>query len=134
MCLFLIITGFYNYNFQFVNPVKTEHKAFITFMNKNMNAEIDTVYFIRADRFLFSDLFHIRPYKDEFGAPSTNKDWVPEPLVKQYLFESKGNRKQSENIKVIQFADQADFNNSKIQLLKGDLLIDMNKVVRDYMN
>jgi len=134
ICLFLIVTGFYNYNFQFVNPVKTEHKAFMADMKSNMNAEIDTVYFIRADRFLFDNLFHTRPYKDEFGLPSTNKDWVPEPLIKQYLFELTGNRKRSEKIKVIQFDNTIDFINARIELSKADLLIDMNGIVPRYVH
>ena len=133
-CIFLLATGFYNFNYQFVNPAKAERKAFISFMNKNVKTDLETVYFIRSDKFLFNSFFYTLPYKDEFGLPSTNKDWVPESLVKQYIFESTGNRSIAEKIKVIQFADTSEYNNAKIQLSGNDLLIDMNKIFRDYMN
>jgi hypothetical protein len=103
-------------------------------MNTNMHAGIDTVYFIRADRFLFTDLFHTRPYKDEFGAPSTSRDWVPEPLIKQYVFESTRNRTASEKLIVKQFEDITEFNNANIHLSKNNLLIDMNKVLAEYVH
>ena len=117
-----------------MNPAKAERKAFISFMNKNVKTDLETVYFIRSDKFLFNSFFYTLPYKDEFGLPSTNKDWVPESLVKQYIFESTGNRSIAEKIKVIQFADTSEYNNAKIQLSGNDLLIDMNKIFRDYMN
>ncbi|MEJ0105806.1 MAG: hypothetical protein WDO19_26085 [Bacteroidota bacterium] len=103
-------------------------------MKKNISPGLQTVYFIRADQSMFSRFFHTHTYKDEFGLPSTNKDWVPEPLVKQYLFESTGNRSMAEKIKVIQFADTGEYNTAKIQISNNDLLIDMNKVFSNYMN
>lgn len=133
LCCFVVITGFYNYNFQLVNPLKSEYKAFTNFMKKNMTADKQTVYFIRADRFMFNSFFHSLPYKDEFGLPSTNKDWVPEPLIKQYLLESTGSREIAEKTKVIQFADSTEYNNAHIQLSKNDLLLDINKVFKEYM-
>jgi hypothetical protein len=77
---------------------------------------------------MFNSFYHTLPYKDEFGAPSTSRDWVPEPLIKQYLLETTGNRKLSEKIKIVQFADSVEFNKAKVQLSPGDLLIDMNKI------
>ena len=53
--LFLIVTGFYNYNFQFVNPVKTEHKAFMAEMKSNVNVLVtagSTVEYIDSVRIL----------------------------------------------------------------------------------
>jgi hypothetical protein len=133
ICFFLVITGFYNFNFQFVNPLKAEFKAFAGFMKKNMTAGKQTVYFIRADKFMFNEYYHTLPYKDEFGLPSTNKDWVPEPLIKQYVLESTADKSLAEKIKVVQFADISEYNNAHIQKTKDDLLLDMNEVFRNYM-
>ena len=134
ICFFLVITGFYNFNFQFINPLKAEYKSFTSFMKRNMTADKQTVYFIRGDKFMFNDYYHTLPYKDEFGLPSTNKDWVPEPLIKQYALESTSDRNLAEKIKVVQFADTAEYNNVHIQLTKNDLLLDMNEVFRKYMS
>lgn len=134
LCFFLSITGYYNFNIQFINPLKTEYAAFTDFMNKNWKADKQTVYFIRADQFLFNPFYKTLTYKDEFGLPSANKDWVPEPLIKQYVLESTGNRKLAEAIKVIQFADSAEFNKPHDQLTKNDLLLDMNKVFHEHKN
>jgi hypothetical protein len=133
ICFFLAITGFYNFNFQFINPLKAEYQAFTGFMKKNMTTDKQTIYFIRADQFIFNDFYHTLPYKDEFGLPSTNKDWVPAPLIKQYMLESTSDRNLAEKIKVVQFADTSEYNNSHIQMTKNDLLVDMNDVFRRYM-
>ncbi|MGC4036540.1 MAG: hypothetical protein QM764_11305 [Chitinophagaceae bacterium] len=132
LSLFLIATGFYNFNNQFINPLKNEYKAFTGFMSKNLSENLQTVYFIRADRFMFSPYYHTLPYKDEFGLPSTNKDWVPESLVKQSVFELTGDRHKAEKINVVQFADLAEYKNASIQLSGNDLLVDMNKIFSDY--
>lgn len=131
-CFFLVFTGFYNFNFQFVNPLKAEYEAFAVFMKKNMRIDRQTVYFIRADKFMFSPYYHTLPYKDEFGLPSTNKDWVPEPLIKQSVFELTGDRGKGEKIKILQFADTTEFNKANVQLSGNDLLIDINKIFSDY--
>jgi hypothetical protein len=132
ICIYLITTGFYNFNFQFVDPLRSEYKAFSEFIIKHVSLQTTVVYFIRADRFMFSRQFNIQPYKDEFGLPSTNKDWVPEPLVKQFVSEMEGTRPGGEKMKVVQFADSASFTQANIKLSINDLVVDMNKLFSEY--
>ncbi|MES1249856.1 MAG: hypothetical protein ABUL46_04185, partial [Chitinophaga rupis] len=51
----------------------------------------------------------IGSYKDEFGMPSTNKDWTPEPLLKQLVLELTGSRQQAEALKVTQYANMEEW-------------------------
>ena len=58
------------------------------------------MYFIRPTENAFEEKYGIVASWDEFGIPSTAKKWVPEPLVKQLIFEKTGNRQTAENILV----------------------------------
>ncbi|MES1216604.1 MAG: glucosyltransferase domain-containing protein [Bacteroidota bacterium] len=129
----LIANGFYNYNFQFVNPLKTEYAAFKDFMSKNTAPPFHTVYFIRAERLMFNSYYFTEPYKDEYGSASTYRDWVPEPIIKQYALEMTGQKEEAGKIKIVQFENANDFNAAKIQLAPGDILIDMNKIFASFM-
>jgi hypothetical protein len=88
------------------------------------------VYFIRADKFLFSPEFHTHVYRDEFGAPSTYRDWVPEPIIKQMIFEITKSRKTAEEISVIQFENAELYNQAK-PTLNDSLVIDMNALFKE---
>ncbi|HEV8507785.1 MAG TPA: hypothetical protein VGQ53_20380, partial [Chitinophagaceae bacterium] len=99
----VLITGFYAFNFQYINPLKKEYFVLKNFFREKYNPSVTQVYFIRADKFLFSPEFHTRVYRDELGAPSTYRDWVPEPIVRQMIFELTGERKIAEETKIEQF-------------------------------
>ncbi|HMG68002.1 MAG TPA: hypothetical protein VK588_09955 [Chitinophagaceae bacterium] len=127
--LFLVMTSVYTFNFQFVNPLKKEYSVLKKFLRENYDPSITHVHFIRADKFLFTPEFHTRVYRDEFGAPSTYRDWVPEPIVKQMIFELTNDRKLAEKITVIQFDAQSSFDLAeKISKDSNSLLINMNRL------
>ncbi len=132
--LWLIVTAVYAFNFQYIDPLKKEYAAFKSFFKTHYNPTITKIYFIRADKFLFASLYHTRIYRDEFGAPSTYRDWVPEPIVKQMIFEIKGNRKSAENISVIQFANYASFKKAELINTNSNLVINMNEILQDQKN
>ena len=123
----VLVTGFYTFNFQYINPLKKEYSVLRNFFRKNYKPSVTQVYFIRADKFLFSPQFHTKVYRDEFGAPSTYRDWVPEPIIKQMIFELTENRNIAEKTTVVQFENAAIFDQSpKIIDSVNSLLIDMN--------
>lgn len=126
--LWLILTAFYTFNFQFVNPLKKEYKVLKNFVDGHYKDNLTQVYFVRADKFLFSSEFHTRVYRDELGAPSTYRDWVPEAITKQLIFEITKNRRAAENVTVTQFENIALFNKSKPFPDSNSLFIDMNKI------
>lgn len=125
----LLITGFYNYNFQFVRPLKKEYGNFRTYLESRIPTLPDTVYFIRADKKLFTSLYSIRSTGDEFGSPSTTRDWVPEPLIRQIVMEKTGNRKKAEKIKVIQFSNNEEFEKYKAAVPSPAFVIDMKSII-----
>jgi hypothetical protein len=126
MSLWLILTSFYTFNYQFINPLQKEYKVLRSFVQTNYKSGIRNVYFIRADKSLFRSTFHLNIYRDEFGVPSTYRDWVPEPIIKQMVFEITKNRKIAEEINVIQFENAELFNQSKPSLDSTTLVVNMN--------
>ncbi|HEX7904167.1 MAG TPA: hypothetical protein VF487_09830 [Chitinophagaceae bacterium] len=127
ICLFLLATGFYNYNFQLINPLKAEYSSVKSFFEKNYTDSVKQVHFIRADKFMFRASFCTEAYRDEFGVPSTHRDWVPEPLVRQLVYEKEGKKEIAENISIVQYPDTAIYRSQHPSMQKGDLIIDMNK-------
>lgn len=126
----LFILGFYNYNFQFVIPLKKEYKDINRYMENNKTLAVkDSVHFIRADKKIFVSLYSIRSTGDEFGNPSTTRDWVPEPLIRQMITEKTGNRLKAEKIKVIQFSNKEEFEKYKIAAPSPASVIDMNSII-----
>ena len=132
--IWLIISGFYAFNFQYIIPLKKEYAILKNFMQKNYKPGIGEVHFIRADKFMFSAKYHTRVYRDEFGAPSTYRDWVPEPITKQMIYEITGDRKLAEGIKVVQYENEEAFYQLNPVPDSHTLLIDMNKLFADSVN
>jgi hypothetical protein len=125
--VWVLATGFYAFNFQYINPLKKEYFVLRNFFRENYKPSITQVYFIRADKFLFSPQFHTKVYRDEFGAPSTYRDWVPEPIVKQMIFELTGKRTTAEKTIIKQFENRMDFERSAMpDTSTNSLVIDMN--------
>jgi hypothetical protein len=122
-------TGFYAFNFQYINPLKKEYSVLRNFFREHYKPPVTQVYFIRADKFLFSPHFHTKVYRDELGAPSTYRDWVPEPIIKQMIFELTNDRNIAEKTTVIQFDNKMAFDRSATPVNDtNSLVIDMNSL------
>ena len=123
----VLVTGFYTFNFQYINPLKKEYSVLRNFFRENYKPSVTQVYFIRADKFLFSPQFHTKVYRDELGTPSTYRNWVPEPIIKQMIFELTNDRNIAAKTTVVQFENAVIFNQSpKIIDSVNSLVIDMN--------
>lgn len=129
-CIWLLLTGIYEFNFQFVNPVKDEYKALKGYMASHYKPDINKVYFIRPDRKLFKQKYHTNVYKDEFGLPSTFKDWVPEPITRQLVYELTGDRIKAEQLNIVQFENMDAFKTTNPTLDAQNLVIDMNQLIK----
>jgi len=129
IALLLVGLGYYNFNFQFIKPLTTEYKLFHSDFQTRYTSAVVNVYFIRAGENAFQKKFGIRSANDEIGRPSTSRDWVPEHLVKQTVFELTKDREKANQIKIVQFATKEEFLQSHPRLNPGDLLIDMNELL-----
>jgi hypothetical protein len=129
LVVWLLATGFYTFNLQYLRPLKAEYKALHGFVKTNYTPGIQQVDFIRADKKLFARRYHMDVYRDEFGVPSTCRDWVPEPISKQLIYELSGDRNLAQRIIVNHYeADSVHLHPTSKD--KRILLIDMNRIFR----
>jgi hypothetical protein len=80
--------------------------------------------FVRADEEGFLPNFGIHHYKDEFGMPSTYKDWTPEPLVKQIVYEMTGSREKADRLQVVLYQKADEIHDKKELADPNTLFID----------
>ncbi|RXK58425.1 hypothetical protein ESA94_17460 [Lacibacter luteus] len=126
--LILTVTAFYNYHYNFSKPLAMEYQ---TLRNVFLTAykEGDSVLLKRPPVNAFKPLYGINYYTDEFGYPSTEKDWTADPLLKQLLLEKTGSREKAGRLIVLQYAhaDSVQFN-EKRRAFSG-LVIDMEQLM-----
>lgn len=125
----LLITGIYNYQVQFINPLQKEYAALSSFFRRHYTADKLTLHFIRADRKLFSSLYGTKVVKDEFGAPSASRDWVPDPIIRQFIFEMTGSREAAERVKVLQYENREQYSQFGVADAGKSLVVDVNELL-----
>lgn len=101
--LIFVGVGFYNFHTNFLNPLLKEYRLVRLNIEKQYNPGITKVYFLRPPEDLYKAQYHINAYRDEFGVPLTFKDWVPEPLVKQVIYEKTHNKEIGNKVEVVMF-------------------------------
>lgn len=123
-CCFVII-AYRNFRFNFIIPLTKEYISITSFFNKNYNSAADTAYILRPPENVFFTLYGVTSFNDEFGIASTFKDWTPEPLIKQLIFEKTNNRKLAERVNIVQFTEKSKFQeaikNNKGYVLSFDI-------------
>jgi hypothetical protein len=108
--LVFFAAGFYNFRYNFLQPILHEYQLVRSYIEKQYTPGINKIYFLRPPEDLFLKPYHIRAYRDELGVPSTFKDWTPEPLVKQIIFEITHDKKIAQQTEIIQFTEEAAMN------------------------
>ena len=103
LVLALLLKGAYNYKVYIADPLRKEYQVIRQELRAHYNEHIQEVVFIRPYADGFEASLGIQSYKDEFGLPSTNKDWVPDPLVRQQVYEITGSRQRADALNVIQY-------------------------------
>jgi len=127
-CGIVVVVAWCNFNLNYITPLKKEYQALHTYFQQNYDSSKTKIYFIRPQDNLFKRLYNQNLYKDEFGLPSTYKDWTPEPLIKQMIFESTGNREKAKQIPVINLpVEERD----SVKTDKASLIIDVEKILTD---
>jgi hypothetical protein len=124
-----VVNAYYNFNFQFLTPVKNEYRQVRASIEKNYNANITTVYFIQPHEDFFVRKYGITRSWDEFGVPSTFFNWVPEFFVKQVIFEKTGNHQVAEKMITKQWPDRNQFSDSS-HLFQNTMMIDVEAIMK----
>jgi hypothetical protein len=127
-CAIVVVVAWCNFNLNFVNPLKKEYQAVHTYFQQNYDSSITTIYFVRPQDNLFTKLYNQNVYKDEFGLPSTHKDWTPVPLMKQMVLEATGNRAKAKQTAVINLAYEE---RDSAKAAPGSIVIDVEKILVD---
>jgi hypothetical protein len=100
--LFLVWGGLVYYAY-LARPLRDEYAAVRQVVVSRYSSHIKKVVFVLADEDGFLPHYGVRHYKDEFGLPSTYKDWTPEPLVKQIVYEMTGDRQQADRLQIVMY-------------------------------
>lgn len=125
----MVIVGWYNYNVNYNNPLEKEYSKLSEFVKTHYTAQITKVYFIRPPEKLFKTKYGIKAFKDEFGQPSTFRDWTPEPLTKQIFFELSGNKQTAKQLEVVNLSYEEKNSLEGKELEKNSLIIDMGQIM-----
>jgi len=124
----VMVVAWCNFNLNYIKPLKKEYQAVHTYFQQNYDSSKTTIYFVRPPDNLFKKLYNQNLYKDEFGLPSTHKEWTPEPLVKQMVFEATGNREKARQTTIVNlFFEERDSARAE----GAPLIIDVEKILVD---
>jgi len=127
--IIMLIAGWYNYNKQFLTPVREEYTAIKNYVHQHYNKNITTVYFIKPAEDGFKKKYHVQTSMDEFGVPSTFFEWVPEPLMQQMVFEITGDRTTAEKLVVKHWPDMESFSGSGESMAGNVLLVNVPALI-----
>ena len=100
LILILLVRGGYVYYSYISGPYSEEYRAVRAAVADRYNSRIKKVIFVLADENGFMPRFGVAHFKDEFAMPSIHKDWTPEPLIKQIVYEMTGDRGQADKLEV----------------------------------
>lgn len=125
----LFITGWFNFNFQFLKPIQKEYKAAKSYMQQHYNNRITTVYFIMPAQDAFQQQYGLHQSMDEFGVPSTSFEWVPENFAQQLVYEKTGNRETAQKLTVKYWKDADAFAASGERVTDSILVVNMPQLI-----
>jgi hypothetical protein len=130
LALLLLAKGAYNYKTYLTDPLQYEYRIVQREVRAHYHAGVSQVIFILAPENGFKPVFGLTQYKDEFGLPSTYKDWTPEPLVKQLVYEMGGDRAAAAALTVTLYRSIKEVQD--LPLLKDPrvLFVDMPSLLR----
>lgn len=129
LSIILLGAGWYNFNKQFLLPVREEYSVIRNYILQQYNKNITTVYFIKPSEDAFKKKYHLQLSMDEFGVPSTFFEWVPENLIQQMVFEITGNRKTAEQLVVKHWPDAASFSASGETVTGNVMLVNVPALI-----
>ncbi len=127
---FLIANAWYNFRYQFLGPVKIEYDVVRSYMETAIHPGITNVVFIRPAQDLFRRKYGVNISWDEFGAPSTYPEWVPEDFVRQVVFEKTGSRAAGDTLVIANWPDKQSWLTSKPIPAQNTVTVDVEKIMK----
>jgi hypothetical protein len=127
--LFFVLCANYNFRQAFLRPQVEETAALKNYISRHFNKDIHTIYFIRPAENFVAEKFHINQSMDEFGVASSFFPWVPDPLVRQLIYEATGNKQLAAGVVVKQWAGKEAFGRSGEKSDSSTLLVDVPAIM-----
>jgi hypothetical protein len=129
VALIFVISARYNFQTGFLRPVQQETAAVKSYIRQHFNNSIHTIYYIRPSEELVEERFHVHKSMDEFGVPSSCWEWVPDPFVRQMVYEATGNRDQARRLTVKHWPDRDSFRHSGAVVDSNTLVVDATPLI-----
>jgi hypothetical protein len=129
IAIFLVICGWYNFNRQFLMPIREEYNDVRNYVFQHYNNNITTVYFIQPGEDAFEKKYHLQTSMDEFGVPSTFFSWVPEPFIRLLVLEKTGNRETAGNLTIKWWQSEESFKASGEQVTGNTLIVNVPQIL-----
>jgi len=129
ICTLFVINAWYNFHKLFLEPITQEYRLVRNYITENYRDDIKRVYFLRPDENFFQRAYGITRSWDELGVPSTFFNWVPDPFVKQFVFEKTGDRKKAESIETVHLL-RSEIPGQYLEP-SGTLEVDVEKIIMD---
>lgn len=129
IAIFLVICGWYNFNKQFLMPIREEYNDVKNYVFQHYNSNITTVYFIQPGEDAFEKKYHLQTSMDEFGVPSTFFNWVPEPFIRLLVLEKTGSRETAGNLTIKWWKSEESFKASGEQVTGNTLIVNVPQIL-----
>lgn len=129
VAVFLVILGWYNFNKQFLMPIREEYNDVRNYVFQHYNSNITTVYFIQPGEDAFEKKYNLQTSMDEFGVPSTFFIWVPESFVKLLVLEKTGSREIAGKLNVKWWNSEQSFKASGEQVTGNTLVVNVPQIL-----
>ena len=112
---------------QFLKPLRFEYAQIHKAINNLNLKKGDTLTFIRPAENAFHRSFNVLVYNDEFGLPSTYKDWTPDPLIRQIRADKFDTMQDFDSLVIVQFASGQAIGSVD---LNNNVVIDMDSLLK----
>jgi hypothetical protein len=130
IAIVLIFLAGYNLWIAFLKPVTQEYRLVRSYLEQQYHPGITTVVFIRPNEDMFHQKYGINSSSDEWGRPTTFPDCVPEPFVRQVIFERTGNRQTAERMIIDNWSDKNTWKKAGMSVPPNAILIDVESILR----
>jgi preprotein translocase subunit SecG len=120
----------YNLRFVFLGPITQEYRLVRSYIEANYTPETRTISFIRPSNDLFQRKYGVNSSWDEFGIPSFYPEWVPDPFVRQIVFEKTGSRSIAGRLVIQNWKDAATWRHSDTTASSHVLLVDVERILQ----
>lgn len=127
--IFLVVCSWYNFNRQFLMPIREEYNDVKNYVFQHYNSNITTVYFIQPSEDAFQKKYHLQSSMDEYGVPSTFFTWVPEPFIRLLVLEKTGSREIAGNLSIKWWESEESFKASGEQVTGNTLIVNVPQIL-----